>query len=99
MRGDGRADLADQGLELRIFRVRGQGVIDGVEYGLVVTEVGDKLSASPIRAGDVIVAVNQTRFKSLEEFNKLVAAQKSGERVALLVRRGQGSIYVPVEVG
>jgi serine protease Do len=71
----------------------------GVEYGLVVTEVGDKLAGTPIRAGDVIVAVNQSRFKSLEEFNKLVAAQKSGERVALLVRRGQGSIYVPVEVG
>ncbi len=71
----------------------------GVEYGLVVTELGDKLAASPIRPGDVIVAVNQSRFKSLEEFNKLIASQKAGERVALLVRRGEGAIYVPVEVG
>jgi serine protease Do len=71
----------------------------GVEYGLVITDVADKLAASPIRPGDVIVAVNQSRFKSLEEFNKLIAAQKTGERVALLVRRGEGALYVPVEVG
>ncbi len=71
----------------------------GVDYGLVVTDVADKLAASPIRPGDVIVAVNQNRFKSLEEFNRLIASQKAGGQVALLVRRGQGALYIPVEVG
>jgi serine protease Do len=71
----------------------------GVEYGLVVTEVTDKLAGTPIRPGDVIVAVNQSRFNSFDEFKKLIASQKAGERVALLVRRGEGAIYVPVEVG
>jgi serine protease Do len=71
----------------------------GVDYGLVVTDVADKLAASPIRPGDVIVAVNQNRFKSLEEFNRLIASQKAGAQVALLVRRGQGALYIPVEVG
>jgi serine protease Do len=54
---------------------------------------------TPIRRGDVIVAVNQTRFKSVEEFTKLIEAQKKGDTVALLVRRGEGAIYVPIEVG
>jgi serine protease Do len=72
----------------------------GVEYGVVVVDVAQGAAArTPIRRGDVIVAVNQTRFKSVEEFSKLIEAQKKGDTVALLVRRGEGAMYVPMEVG
>jgi len=72
----------------------------GVDYGLVVVDVGDgPARGSGIQPGDVIVAVNQQRFKSVEEFNKLLAAHKKGERVALLVKRGEGALYVPLELG
>ncbi len=72
----------------------------GVEFGVVVTDVAQATAArTPIRPGDVIVAVNQTRFKSVEEFNKLLSAQQKGDTVALLVRRGEGALYVPMEVG
>ncbi|HEX6268090.1 MAG TPA: hypothetical protein VFZ81_14495 [Burkholderiales bacterium] len=42
--------------------------------------------------------MNRNRFDSILEFRGLIDKQK-GESVALLVRRGQGTIYVPVEVG
>jgi serine protease Do len=73
----------------------------GVDFGVVVVDVAQGAAAArtPIRRGDVIVAVNQTRFASIEEFNKLIEAQKKGDTVALLVRRGEGAIYVPMEVG
>jgi serine protease Do len=72
----------------------------GVEYGVVVVDVAQSTAArTPIRRGDVIVAVNQTRFKSIEEFNQLIEAQQKGGSVALLVRRGEGAVYVPMEVG
>jgi serine protease Do len=71
----------------------------GVDYGLVVEDVTSGASRSPIQPGDVILAVNQERFRSVEEFNKLVARHKKGENVALLVRRGDGAMYVPIEVG
>jgi len=71
----------------------------GVEYGLVVEDVRSADADTPIQAGDVILAVNQEHFRSLEEFNKLVARHKKGERVALLVNRGGNAIYVPIEVG
>jgi serine protease Do len=71
----------------------------GVEYGLVVLEVARPNAAMPILPGDVIVAVNQRSFKSVEEFNKLVAEAQKGQTVALLVRRGEGALYIPVEVG
>jgi serine protease Do len=70
----------------------------GVEYGVVVLEV-EPGAAARVRPGDVIVAVGQTRFKSLEEFQKLVEAQPKGSSVALLVKRGEASVYVPMEVG
>jgi len=71
----------------------------GVEFALVVLEVARPNAAMPILPGDVIVAVNQKPFKSVEEFNKLIAEAQKGQTVALLVRRGEGALYVPVEVG
>ena len=53
----------------------------GVDYGLVVEDVsGGAAAGSGLERGDVIVAVGQERFRSLEEFNKLLARRK-GERV------------------
>ncbi len=72
----------------------------GIEFGVVVMDVAQGPAArTPIRRGDIIVAVNQTRFSSVEEFTKLIQAQAKGSTVALLVRRGEGAIYVPIEVG
>ena len=68
----------------------------GVEFGVVVQ--GVEKAGVPLRPGDVILAVNRARFASVKEFRELVAAQK-GDTVALLVRRGEGTMYVPVELG
>jgi serine protease Do len=71
----------------------------GVDYGLVVEEVqGGPAANTPIQPGDVIVAVGQQQFRSLDEFNRLIAQRKKGQRVPLLVRRGEAAMYVPVEV-
>ena len=72
----------------------------GVEYGLLVLEASSRPGpGSNILPGDVIVGVNQQRFASRQEFERLIAAQKKGDMVALFVRRGELSLYVPLEVG
>jgi serine protease Do len=72
----------------------------GVDYGLVVEDItGGAAGQSPIQPGDVILAVGPERFRSLEEFRKLVGQHKKGERIPLLVRRGDAALYVPLEVG
>jgi hypothetical protein len=43
--------------------------------------------------------VGPDKFRSLDEFNKLVSQRKKGESVPLLVRRGDAALYVPLEVG
>jgi serine protease Do len=72
----------------------------GVDYGLFVLEVTSRPGpGSTILPGDVIVGVNQKRFSSRQQFEQLIAAQKKGDMVALFVRRGELSLYVPLEVG
>jgi serine protease Do len=69
----------------------------GIDYGLVV-ESADA-SRSPLRPGDVIVGVGRETIKSLEDFDRLIAEHKQGDTVAVLVRRGEATVYVPVEIG
>ena len=72
----------------------------GVDYGLMVLEVSSRPGpGGNILPGDVIVGVNQRHFSNRLEFDKLIAAQKKGDMVALFVRRGELSLYVPLEVG
>jgi serine protease Do len=72
----------------------------GVDYGLVVVDIAQRPGpGSTILPGDVIVGVNQSRFASKQEFEKLINTHRKGDMVALLVRRGEVSLYVPVELG
>jgi serine protease Do len=72
----------------------------GIDYGLVVVDVASRSGpGAVILPGDVIVGVNQSRFRSKQEFEKLLAGHRKGDMVALLVRRGDAALYVPVELG
>jgi serine protease Do len=72
----------------------------GLDFGLLVLQASSRPGpGSAVLAGDVIVGVNQQRFSSRQEFDRLIAAQKKGDMVALFVRRGELSLYVPLELG
>lgn len=68
-----------------------------VKYGLVVESV-DSSTKAPLERGDVIVAINGQPFGSMEEFKRLIAQHKAGDHIAVLVRRGDASVFVPLEV-
>jgi serine protease Do len=70
----------------------------GIDYGLLVQAVEGAAADTPIRPGDIIVAINQSRFSSLAEFNRILARQKAGDAVAFLVRRGDQVTYVTIKV-
>jgi S1-C subfamily serine protease len=68
----------------------------GVAYGVMVTKVRGIATRSRLLPGDVIVAVNQSKIHSLEEFNRLLAAGQNGV-VSLLVRRADADLYIPLD--
>jgi serine protease Do len=66
------------------------------EEGLVVEKASGPAARAGIRPGDVVVAVNGKRLKTAEELRSATAKAKG--TVALLVKRGDQSIFVPIEL-
>jgi len=70
------------------------------EQGLVVTRLDPDGAAADagLRQGDLIQEVNRKPVRNLTEFT--AAVQQSGARPALLlVKRGEGSVYIPLRAG
>jgi serine protease Do len=67
--------------------------------GLVVVEAQGNAAQAGIRRGDVILALNNSEIQSAEQFNKQIAAMGSAKTVALLVQRGENTLYVPIKTG
>ena len=67
------------------------------EDGLVVEKAAGPAARAGIRAGDVVTAVNGRPVKSAGDLS--AATQKTQGTVALLVRRGEATLFVPVEIG
>jgi serine protease Do len=69
----------------------------GVTGGLVVEDVTGPAAKAGIEPGDVILSLNNTPVTSAGQLQRLVA--KAGKRVALLVKREDAKIFVPVDLG
>jgi serine protease Do len=70
---------------------------EGRNGGVVVQDVAGAAARAGVRPGDVVVAVNGTPVDSVDAVRS--AAQKSGKNVALLVRRGEQTLFVPIRTG
>ena len=69
----------------------------GLANGLVVEDVTGPAALAGVQPGDVLVAVNGTPVKSIEQVRNLIA--KSDKSVALLIQRDGDQIFVPVRLG
>ena len=67
------------------------------EGGLVVQNASGAAARAGIQPGDVILALNDTPIKSMEQLKSLV--QKSDKTVALLIQRETNRMYVPLQIG
>ncbi|MBK0391895.1 DegQ family serine endoprotease [Ramlibacter algicola] len=65
--------------------------------GLLVEDVTGAAARAGVQPGDVVLAVNGTPAKSIEQVRGVVA--KSDKSVALLIQRGEDKIFVPVRLG
>jgi serine protease Do len=93
-----KADLGKARLGIAVRPLSPEEMRDGsLKNGLVVQDVAGAAARAGIRAGDVIVAVNNTPVRSTAQLKELVA--KSGKTVALLIQRDDARIFVPVNLG
>jgi serine protease Do len=69
-----------------------------VEGGVFVENVQGSAARAGVRRGDVILAVNNQDVKSVEHFKELMSQFEKGRIVALLIRRGSNSLYIPFKI-
>ena len=84
------------GVAVRALSAEERKEIGGKE-GLVVESVAGPAEKAGIQRGDVILAVNGTPVKSVDELRKLVGG--NAKSIAVLVQREDAQIYVPVNMG
>ncbi|MDI3380399.1 DegQ family serine endoprotease [Xenophilus aerolatus] len=68
-----------------------------LDSGLVVEDAQGPSALAGIQAGDVLLAINGTPAKSIDQVRQAVA--KADKSVALLIQRGDDRIFVPVRIG
>jgi serine protease Do len=67
---------------------------------VVVTKVtqGSPADDAGVKAGDIVKQVNQVDVKNVDEFDKALGHLKSGDSVALLLKRGNTSFFVGIDI-
>ena len=69
--------------------------------GVIVARVEEGTSAAEagIQRGDVIREVNRQKVRNLADYERLTREAKDGDRLTVLLQRGQMSLYVAFTVG
>jgi serine protease Do len=94
---NGKVEANKIGLTLKELTVQQKKKLNGKNGLLVVESVGAAAQAG-IRRGDVILGLNNNESQSVEQFNKQINAVAAGKTVAVLVQRGESTLYVPIKV-
>ena len=67
-----------------------------VDHGLLVEDAAGLAAKAGIQPGDVILALNNNEVKNTAQFKKLLNETGPGKPIALLVKRNDATIYVPI---
>lgn len=69
-----------------------------VDGGLLVEDVKGAAARSELQRGDVILAIGNIELRTVEQFNEVLKRVEQGRNIALLVRRNDGTVYVPIRL-
>ena len=70
----------------------------GLSGGLLVEDAQGAAAKAGIRRSDVLLAINNQDVKSVDQLNQLLGQFEKARSVALLIRRGDGALYVPLRL-
>ncbi len=72
---------------------------DSGERGVIISEVnpGSAAAEAKLRTGDLIREINRQKVQNLRDYNQAIQKAKKGERLLLLVKRGDNTFYVALK--
>jgi serine protease Do len=70
----------------------------GIAGGLLVEDAQGPAARAGIRRGDILMALNNQDIKSVEQLTQMISQFEKARSVALLIRRGEGALYVPLRI-
>ncbi len=92
-----KAEANKIGLTLKELTAQQKKKLNG-KNGLLVTESIGAAAQAGIRRGDVVLGLNNSEAQSVDLFNKQINAVATGKTVAVLVLRGENTLYVPIKI-
>ena len=92
-----KAEANKIGLTLKELTPQTKKKLNG-KNGLLVVESTGAAAQAGIRRGDVVLGLNNSEAQSVDLFNKQINAIAIGKTVAVLVLRGENTLYVPIKV-
>ncbi len=67
--------------------------------GVVVTGIESGAAANAgVKSGDVITRVNNLAVRNVRHFKEIIAKSRKGSRIALLIQRQQGPVYLALRI-
>lgn len=92
-----KPELNRIGLILKELTAQQKKKLNG-KNGLLVIDAQGAVAQAGVRRGDLVLGLNNTEVQSLDQFNKHLASFSAGKTVALLVLRGESTLYVPIKI-
>ncbi len=66
--------------------------------GLLVIDSQGASAVAGVRRGDIVLGINNAEVTTVDQFNKTLSGISNGKTVAVLVLRGESTLYVPIKV-
>lgn len=95
--GKDRKSFSRGGLALSELSAEQRRALE-IDHGLLVEDVSGDAMRAGIQVGDLILAVNNSKVATVDAFRKALAAVPVGKSAAILVRRGDGALYIPLKI-
>ncbi len=70
----------------------------GIRSGVMIQDLTDEAAESGLQQGDIIMAVNSNAVSSVTQFRQLMQQYAGRKSIALLVRRGDSTLYLPFKL-
>ncbi len=95
-----RAEASANSLGLGVVSLPGDKAKElRIRGGVLVDAVEGPAKAAGLRAGDVVLTINNIDVDSVPKFNAVVAKLEDDKTAVLLVQRGESAQYVPLKPG